>query len=277
MTVAKPQLPRRRKKSLEIIPPSDESEIDDDALIFGGASAVASARAVPESDVTMQDRTKRDNDTDALLNEDVPTNIASSSKSASLPAKPRAPSHRERAANPLVKMVDDFQGMDHSPIAAKARAIGATAATADDGRVMESDKREIKPAPRNKKPGPGRSSVGLKKNKASLLTFEKGALKTVKGKYTKPVEASPPPEDEFVAGMSTDIGDLGESSNAPRLRLTQAPPPGGEELLKLAGHDAQAAQELEDFEDDVTAVDVPVPTTGEPAGPVGSFLQTRYI
>ena len=86
------------------------------------------------------------------------------------------PSHRARAANPLIKMVDEdpsFGPGVGSAISTKARLL------AQNGMGVSGEGSSAGPA---SKPGPGRSSQGLQaKNRSSLLVFEKGSLKSLKG------------------------------------------------------------------------------------------------
>ncbi|KAJ7685308.1 hypothetical protein DFH06DRAFT_1313627 [Mycena polygramma] len=133
------------------------------------------------------------------------------------------PSHRARAAKPLVKMVDDFTTLDGA-ISAKARLQGRNGTSQETPVAGPS-------SGSRRKPGPGRSSTGLlTKNTSSLLTFDKGALKTVKGKFAAPVD-----EEDNAIGTSPD----------PLLAV----PPTSDELLELGGFDSKAADALDDFED----------------------------
>ena len=139
------------------------------------------------------------------------------------------PSHRARAANPLVKMVENpnFAGLDGA-ISVKTRLAG--------GNSVESPEK-------SRKPGPGRSSSGLIKN--SLLTFRKGSLKTVKGSYKKQID-KPGSEELVHDGHSGESMREGGSNDG----NIQAPPTANE-LLDLAGLDTQNAEILSDFEEDV--------------------------
>ncbi|KAF8212114.1 hypothetical protein K438DRAFT_2010394 [Mycena galopus ATCC 62051] len=142
---------------------------------------------------------------------------------------PRVPSHRGRAAKPRVQMVDDFKPLDGA-ISAKARLQSGTSKEAPAAGPSSSPRRSAR------KPGPGRSSSGMvNKTTSSLLTFEKGALKTVKGKF-----AAPAGEEDIANGNLVDE--------------TPAVPPTSDELLKLGGFDSKAADALDDFdEEDVVA------------------------
>ncbi|KAK0196938.1 hypothetical protein F5146DRAFT_1013477 [Armillaria mellea] len=94
--------------------------------------------------------------------------------------------------------------------------------------------------PPKTKPGPGRSSAGIiTKSKSSLLTFTKGGLQSVKGKYV------PEKRDERVHDTDVEMAAVEPAEPNPPL-----PPPTGEELLNLAGLDAEAAKKLDDYEDE---------------------------
>jgi hypothetical protein len=145
------------------------------------------------------------------------------------PSPPRTlPSHRARVAKPLVKMVDDFTPLEG--------AISAKARLQRNGTSEETPVAGPSSSPRgsSRKPGPGRSSTGmLNKHTSSLLTFEKGALKTVKGKFTAPVDEGNAQFDDSDAMMASS-----------------GVPPTSDELLKLGGFDSTAAEALDDFEDE---------------------------
>jgi hypothetical protein len=158
------------------------------------------------------------------------------------------PSHRARAANPLVKMVENpvLSAMDGA-ISVKTRLAGRDFI--------------ISPTPeKSRKPGPGRSSSGFIKN--SLLTFQKGSLKTVKGRYKKQTE-KPGIEMEVIGdGRNPEPGGELDHSEGPNLfnNPTVQVAPTADELLGLAGLDAQNAENLSDFEEDaLSEVQVPEP------------------
>ncbi|KAJ7172359.1 hypothetical protein C8R46DRAFT_1216200 [Mycena filopes] len=112
-----------------------------------------------------------------------------------------------------------FAPMDGA-IATKARLRGQNGTSNGEAPVAGPST-----TPRSRKPGPGRSSSGmLNKNTSSLLTFDKGALKTIKGK--------------FKAVVAGDDGDKGEGSS------------GGLDRTNLGGLDSKAAEALDDFEDE---------------------------
>lgn len=150
----------------------------------------------------------------------------------------KIPAHRDRQANPLVKVADD-PSLTHieGTIATKAYAAGRVPnnpSSSTGPRSTETPQKRVKP-------GPGRDSAGLLKPKvhSSLLTAEKGTLKTIKGKYAniEVVATSSQKEETMKADADTDD-------------THKAIPPSGQELLQLAGLDSQAADTLADFEDD---------------------------
>ncbi|KAJ3515089.1 hypothetical protein NLJ89_g1969 [Agrocybe chaxingu] len=123
----------------------------------------------------------------------------------------KVPAHQARATNPRVKMIEDpnLSQVDRA-ISPKARATRGAA------RATSSHAATVSVSSKRSKPGPGRSSAGLLVPKTtSLLTAEKGLLKTVK------------------------------------IEVVNEHPPSGEELLQLAGLDSQAAETLPDFEDTI--------------------------
>lgn len=148
----------------------------------------------------------------------------------------RAPAHRMRLANPRVKLLDDSGAMDmEGNISTKVRAVKSINAESSASTSERTSSRVMR-----SKPGPGRNSSGIVAEKvtSSLLTAEKGALKTVKGKYaTRSTKNSAPAKP---AAESMDIDPPKDD-----------PPPSAEELLKMAGLKPESAEALPDFEDDV--------------------------
>ena len=158
----------------------------------------------------------------------------------------KIPSHRARAMNPRVKIVNDsnMAEMDGA-ITVKARLMGR-------GDVLSSSTSAM--SRKGSKPGPGRSSSGfLKKNKSSLLTFEKGVLKTRKGRFCKPSDEEKVEEagilDSRDSTPTSLFGDLQDNDEIPS-DLTPVVPPTAEELLVLAGARDSTLNPLPDFEDD---------------------------
>jgi hypothetical protein len=226
-TISSPlaRTPRRTTRRVvaspdECIPPSDENDnAIQDVSLFGSPV---------QSD--------NDNDVPVSLSPQETDKATENSPNVSTSAIKKPSSHR--LAKPLIR----FQDQPYLPamggaIAVKARITGLRTS---DGDTANEPKNSSAAAPSKPGPAPVRSSVGLKKNKSSLLTFEKGSLKTVKGSYakvTKPIRNEP----EITA---TDISD-----NVP---ATQSPaPPEPSELLQLAGVDTQGADTLPSYEESV--------------------------
>jgi hypothetical protein len=177
---------------------------------------------------------------------------------------PILPHHRARAANPLIKLIDTTTletSSKQSRITAKARlmSIHTTEISSTSG-----PSRGV--AKRGGKPGPGRSSSGLiTKNRSSLLTATKGALKSVKGKFAgTAIEHDQPDEiEEAPAAHGTTEGDkllitswsdedIVVHQDQQAVSNSQGPPPFGEELLELAGLQKDV-EKLPDYEDDSAA------------------------
>lgn len=150
----------------------------------------------------------------------------------------KIPAHRGRQANPLVKVADD-PSLTHieGTISTKAYAAGRV----PNNPSSSTGPRTTATPQKRVKPGPGRDSAGLQKPKAqsSLLTAEKGTLKTIKGKY---------PNIKAVATSSQEEESMKADANMDNTH--KAIPPSGQELLELAGLNSQAADTLADFEDD---------------------------
>ncbi|KAF9053796.1 hypothetical protein BDZ89DRAFT_1056356 [Hymenopellis radicata] len=163
---------------------------------------------------------------------------------------------RTREARPLVKRIEaDQRG---SAPSTKARAANNT------------------PSPKKSRPGPGRPSTGLKpKAKSSLLTFTKAGPQILKGHYPRlpqNPEATSGPSRVAAPSNVNDDAEMGsfmnvDDDNSPPAK-DRGPPPTSEELLALAGLNAQAANELEDYEEDETPAEsapaaAPSPATNE--------------
>lgn len=178
---------------------------------------------------------------------------------------PILPAHRARAANPLVKLIEPNTletTNKQSRITAKARlmSIHTTSVPSTSGLSLGVAKR-------GGKPGPGRSSSGLmSKNRSSLLTATKGALKSVKGRFSSTaIERDDPDEieeapvacgttegDKLVA--SWDDEDVVIDQDQQAVSISQpGRPPSGEELLELAGLQTDL-ETLPDYEDDSAAL-----------------------
>ncbi len=151
----------------------------------------------------------------------------------------KVPEHINRKENPLVKLVDgpnlDFQGA----ISAKVRAIRDV--------NPSSSSQSLSNATQRARPGPGRSSTGLTLKhsmKSSLLTAEKGAMKTIKGKYKK--EATSTIGQDFQAsgrsGSPILVDEDPLDDNASKVV------PSAGELLQMAGLDGTAV-DLPEFDE----------------------------
>lgn len=198
----------------------------------------ASPNTVEDSEV--EDQPDQDDFNDPLFDSPESTAQALDSpphRPARVNITPSTPSHRARAANPLVKAIDDpnfMSGMDGA-IKTKARLL----ARKEGGANGESSKAGS--SSRSSKPGPGRSS--LPKSSSSLLTFDKGALKTVKGKFRPTTNTRSPSnvnggddEMEVDAIMTLDMS-------------SETGPVTGQELLHVAGLNEDDVEALPDFED----------------------------
>ncbi|KAK7020520.1 Chromodomain Y-like protein 2 [Favolaschia claudopus] len=208
---------RKRTPSPKFVPASeDEAEEDDVAMLVDPEPPSVSISTAPP------------------LDSECPS-IAPDTGAETLVEPPKAdipslPAHRARAAKPLVKMADDFEPLE-SAIPAKARLRKGTTDDSPASGPSTSPRRSTR------RPGPGRSSAGLNtKNSSSLLTFEKGELKTKKGKFT--------------ARATEAADDVQEDSVDDAVDAAALAPPTGDELLKLGGLDEQAAETLENFEDE---------------------------
>ncbi|KAF8798093.1 hypothetical protein BYT27DRAFT_6918673 [Phlegmacium glaucopus] len=185
----------------------------------------------------------------------------------------KVPTLRAHLAEPRVKMVDDpnLSNMEGA-ILAKAHAVARMNAEPSSSKSTVLPSNSPQSDKKRAKPGPGRSSAGLMKvkNTSSLLTFSKGSLTTVKGKYVKEktrghadnlqIRDDPPP-------------DMVEVDNAVIENPPPAPPT-GEELLRLAGLDTGIADALPDYEDNPSQMDVIQPILPEAAEPMTPTLDT---
>jgi hypothetical protein len=231
--------------------------------IAGGSSIVLNTSNSGDQDIGTQDDTGRADAFDPLFDKSEEQLL-------------RLPSHRARVANPLVKMAEDvnFAGMSGA-ISVKTRLAGHKSAISPTS------------SGKSRKPGPGRSSSGLIKN--SLLTFQKGSLKTVKGSYKKQTQ-----RPNSVAGSVDDRhndepmmeGENVHQDEEARISnngTTQVPPTAAE-LLGLAGLDAQHAEILSDFEEDASpTIEIsklgsqPLPPSLLPPDPAQLARQRRCV
>ena len=178
----------------------------------------------------------------------------------------RVPTLRDRLVEPRVKMIDDPKLSNiEGAIPAKANAAARMSADPSSSKptVLRSDSKQ---SGRHSKPGPGRSSAGLKvKNVSSLLTFSNGSLKTVKGKYVKER-----PRAHTDLTIRDDPPDVLEVDDAIGENLLPAPPPTAEELLRLAGFNTEIADTLPDYEDNPLQMNVIQPILSEAAEQVAA-------
>ncbi|KAJ6623535.1 hypothetical protein B0H10DRAFT_2431358 [Mycena sp. CBHHK59/15] len=243
---------RKRTPSPDIVPPSEDDE-EDDAMVVDILNPKAPSQAAqsplqeqPEiHDLSLEDDLPCEKPPNQLHTETSPDPIALTGSPRRNAAKNDAssssalPSHRARVAKPLVKVVDDFAPMDGA-ISVKARLQGRSGSS---GEVPIAGPSTSPARKSSRKPGPGRSSAGMiNKTTSSLLTFENGALKTVKGKFAAPGE------------QNSALGSSGMLDDPiPDVPMSESPVafPTSDELLKLSGFDSTAADALDDFEEDV--------------------------
>ncbi|KAH0583783.1 hypothetical protein H2248_009386 [Termitomyces sp. 'cryptogamus'] len=166
----------------------------------------------------------------------------------------KLPAHRAKAANPKVKITELDYAAPQGALSVKARLSGRGVSTSS---VKGSSSHRVK-AGSGSKPGPGRSSAGfMKKNTSSLLTFEKGELKTVKGHYNKEVHEKNQGSESYDQAEDSPTGSLwggdDDIANDDGPDSLNAAPPTANELLHLAGADL-ASEPLPDFEEDPSAI-----------------------
>ncbi|KIL69825.1 hypothetical protein M378DRAFT_68823, partial [Amanita muscaria Koide BX008] len=224
----------RRVTSPDTVSPSEQEENDDSAVFDVG---LFGSPIEPAKELHDDSPSPSKNNTSLLKKPAVP------SPPSLLPIV-KKPLHR--SSKPLIKLVDDpqMEAMEGA-ITVKARLMGRNTSTANANETSNQAS-GARMQPLRSKPGPGRSSIGLKKNTSSLLTFEKGALKTVKGKYTK---------DKAKKSESAASDDLPQA-DPPDLNVEL---PTASELLDLAGLDSQTPEPLPSYES-VAPVDEEIPS-----------------
>ncbi|KAJ3857067.1 hypothetical protein EV368DRAFT_61190 [Lentinula lateritia] len=238
LTTVSPRRPvRQLQKEASVVPASEGEEEDEIEIVETAIASEAPPRFRRRSADNIGQSSLDDNE-------------------AQSKADPPVPAHRMRAANPLVHMLDDFGDMDGA-IGVKARISGKGKADASG-----SSKPSTSNSVHRRKPGPGRSSEGFGKSKStsSLLTFDKGQLKTVKGKYVATETMARQEQDEAGDGTPNILND---SSQQPP---SHVPPPTSGELIPLVSRGADA-EELQAFEETEGA-----PSPGLSNGP-SSILQ----
>jgi hypothetical protein len=212
-----------------------------------------SPSAAPPNGDTLTDDLKEVEDQQAEDDSDDPLFDSPKADHLSLPRRSTSandtsaplPSHRARAANPLIKVADDPNlglRMD-SAIAAKARfaSHGEGSSTGGSSRAAS-------------KPGSARSQGLQAKNRSSLLVFQKGSLQTRKGKY-RPSDTNPDAAPNGNGQVDPDGENSwgGDAMLVDDVLALDPPPvkaPTGQELLQMAGLDETDATALPDFEDD---------------------------
>lgn len=177
------------------------------------------------------------------------------------PPVPALPAHRARAANPRVKLLDpeEIQVSLNGAISTKARAVtgnGRTTATNNAAAGPSVPRTDSSQSPPRKFGPPKRK---LPNRKDSLLTFEKGGLKTLK---RVPKAAEPMQEDPVEAQESGKVPEMfdtslfgsDEESGQPGTSAQAQPKPTGKDLLALAGHNEADANDLPDFDEEPAPV-----------------------
>lgn len=178
----------------------------------------------------------------------------------------KLPDHRHRAANPLVKRLDDaeLQKSLNGAISTKARALKSnaspspTSATAGPShpRVNFGSSAPIKTGPPKGK---------LPNRKSSLLVFDKngGGLRTLKRGSKSAQNAGEDSVHQPESGSNAATVDTLDSPNddfgVPGPCSQSQPAPSGEELLALAGHNQGDASDLPDFDDEPASADAAKP------------------
>ncbi|PPR03632.1 hypothetical protein CVT24_007748 [Panaeolus cyanescens] len=241
-TSTRPRSQRRKVEkppSPEIIPPSD-GELDEDTLSKPFFSATKPTASIPNS-------SKQQNIT--------PTSTISKRVALpELPAKPRSSITRSRVEG----IVEPDLAVPDGALSAKIKA------TRQSQQSNEASKEPTK----RMKAGPGRSSSGFIAKPSTLLTSDKGTLKSVRRRNTRRNVEDPQTDQPEVTVMK-------DEAPAPVV------PPSGEELLQVAGLCKDDAENLEDFDEDmedvqaVAAAVVPAEEPRTPDIPSSTPLSTR--
>ncbi|EIW60355.1 uncharacterized protein TRAVEDRAFT_57635 [Trametes versicolor FP-101664 SS1] len=182
------------------------------------------------------------------------------------------PAHRSRAANPRVKVMDDHNLTESGgALSVKARFMRRTAGASTVESTASSPARPGR-VPKGKA-GPGRSSSGLvvggtrlvaQKGKLTSVKSAAGAAKSSASQRVSAVEQNGDDGPLFDSTDAEEVPGLGQLDDAPK------PPPSGKELLKQAGLDATAANDLPDFEEDAEGEDDVefIENPSQPQGPL---------
>ena len=233
-----------RSPSIEVIPDSDEET-------EGG---IRRGNAVSD----IQWSTSRNHHNSERLDDSVHTPSFTS----------KLPSHRMRVEMPLVKMMDDpnLSTIDGA-IPTKMRVLEKKSTS-----LVTAEERGRSTSGRSK-PGPGRSSSNfISKPNASLLPFDKSSIKTTKGTSVERANGS---QDITQDTLETERND----SPLPEIPGNVVTP-SGEELLKLAGLDPDAAETLPDFEEEMDTEQAPpsaAQSTLPPDNLQPSVTRNKYV
>ncbi|EGO18651.1 hypothetical protein SERLADRAFT_454238 [Serpula lacrymans var. lacrymans S7.9] len=188
---------------------------------------------------------------------------------ASLPrpsTTPRVPSHRARAAQPLVRFVDDPLSVPRGEgaISVKARLLGRSAQGGTQNGSSSGMASSMASQSPNSSSRHDRPVKGRPKNRSSLLTAHKGELTTVKGTFKPPpaadlsLENSDPAGnaaidiDQELFGVESETEEIGDKREEKAKVKASEPAPSGDELLHIAGINEDATN-LSDFEEDAPA------------------------
>ncbi|KAF9013901.1 hypothetical protein BDQ17DRAFT_1341700 [Cyathus striatus] len=158
---------------------------------------------------------------------------ASASKMTSLTTS-NIPYHRMRAAVPLVRSL----GEDRGSLESISRSNPAEPTSQHHHT-------------NSKKLGPPSRSQALKKSRSSLLTAEKGILRSVKGKYVVDALSRKDGTAQNSADICKNTIETVDDTNSSALHV----PVTGEELLSLAGLNEKTTDDLSDFEEGGMATD----------------------
>ena len=167
---------------------------------------------------------------------------------------PSIPAHRLRAANPRVRAMDDpnlTEVVGPEAIAVKARFM-KHAANGEAKEITSSSSRPARVS--SSRAGPGKSSRMISTEiNSTRLTMQNGVLASVRptraNKQSNSTAGVEPHDDASHAAESSLAGSAVAVEVVEQVVAQPEPTPTGEELLKAAGMNDEAAQGLPDFED----------------------------